>query len=107
MNRNPTHDFTGSQRSRLCGMAVRLLGSQEAFRREARILKRLVERFGVEEVERMIVGARLLNWTSLKSLGSEEGLGRRWALTRYWQSENRKPDVLRSVAQVLKSKGFV
>ena len=92
---------------RLCGKAVQIVGSQDAFRKEANILKRLVKQFGASEAERMLAGARLLGWRSLRSLGSKDGLGRRWALARYWQSENRKPDRLASVAQVLKAKGFL
>lgn len=91
---------------RLCGKAVALCGSQLAFRTEANILKRLVKQFGCDDVERMLAGAQLLHWTSLKSLGSQDGLGRRWALTAFWQSENRQPDRLASVAAVLKAKGF-
>lgn len=91
---------------RLCGQAVALVGSQASFKKEANILKRLVQQYGSDDVERMIVGARLLNWTSLRSLGSKDGLGRRWALTRYWQSENKKPDRLSQIAEVLKAKGF-
>lgn len=91
---------------RLCGQAVRLCGGQESFRKESNILKRLVKQFGMGEVERMLLGAQLLGWDSLKSLGSAEGLGRRWALTAFWQSENKQPDRLASVAAVLKAKGF-
>lgn len=76
---------------KLCGQAVALVGSQEAFRKEARILQRLVKQFGPTTVEHMIAGAQLLHWTSLKSLGSADGLGRRWALARYWQEQNRHP----------------
>lgn len=91
---------------RLCGKAVALVGSQDAFRKEARILQRLVKQFGPDDVERMLLGAQLLGWDSLKSLGSAEGLGRRWALSAFWQSENKQPDRLASVAAVLKAKGF-
>lgn len=91
---------------RLCGKAVALVGSQDAFRKEARILQRLVNQFGPAEVEHMIAGARLLGWTSLRSLGSKDGLGRRWAMAKFWETENRQPDRLASVAQLLKAKGF-
>ena len=91
---------------RLCGKAVQLCGSQDAFRKEANILKRLVKQFGSSEAERMLAGARLLGWTSLRSLGSKDGLGRRWALAKFWEQENKAPDRLASVAQVLKAKGF-
>lgn len=76
---------------RLCGKAVALCGSQDAFRKEARILQRLVKQFGPDEVEHMLAGARLLGWSSLRSLGSKDGLGRRWALAKFWETENHKP----------------
>ena len=76
---------------RLCGKAVALVGSQETFRKESAILKRLVKQFGPDDVERMLVGAQLLHWNTLRSLGSKDGLGRRWALAKYWESENHKP----------------
>ena len=91
---------------RLCGKAVALTG-QTAFQHEARILQRLVRQFGPEETERMLEGARLLRWTTLRSLGSAEGLGRRWALERYWQETNRAPSRLASLGDVLQRRGLV
>lgn len=91
----------------MCGLAVQLCGSQERFRKEANILRRLVQRFGATEVERMILGAQQLQWDSLRSLGSKDGLGRRWALEAHWQRMKRVPmDTLESVAQTLKARGF-
>lgn len=85
----------------LCGLAVKLCGSQAAFRKEAVILKRLVQRFGAEEVERMLRGALHLGWNSLRGLYGPEGLGRRWALEAFWQREKRKdwepPEALRAI----------
>lgn len=75
---------------RLCGLAVELVGSQDAFRRESAILKRLVRQYGGEDVERMIRGAKLLGWNSLKSLGSAEGLGRRMAIQQFWKAGKRE-----------------
>ena len=75
---------------RLCGMAVQVVGGQEAFQREARILKRLVKNYGTERVEMMLGGARLLGWRSLRSLGSAEGLGRRMAETAYRHEQQRQ-----------------
>ena len=77
--------------SRICGHAVAFLGTQEQFKRESNVLKRLVVKFGPLEVERMIAGATLLGWRSLLSLGSADGLGRRMALAKYWQSKNAHP----------------
>ena len=91
----------------LCGKAVALVGSQTAFRKEARILQRLVKQYGAEEVEHMLAGAQLLKWTSLRSLGSADGLGRRWALATFWQSENHQKPQLESLAAVLKRKGLI
>lgn len=91
---------------KLYGLAEVLLRSPEVLKRELHIMARLYHKFGANEVERMLLGAQLLGWDSLKSLGSAEGLGRRWALTAFWQSENKQPDRLASVAAVLKAKGF-
>lgn len=91
---------------RLWELAEVLLGSPDVLKTECAILARLYHRFGAPDVERMLAGAQLLHWTSLKSLGSQDGLGRRWALSAFWQSENRQPDRLASVAAVLKAKGF-
>ena len=92
----------------LCGLAVQLVGSQVVFRKESNILKRLVQRFGPEETERMIQGAMLLHWHSLTSLGSADGLGRRMALAKFWQTQNTKParQSLESLSAVLKARGF-
>ena len=85
----------------MCGWAVQLCGGQEQFRREAAILKRLVKKFGPQDVEYMLKGALHLKWNTLRSLGSAEGLGRRWALEAYYQSEKKRdwrpPYSLRSI----------
>jgi hypothetical protein len=91
----------------LCGQAVALCRSQATFQREARILSRLVKQYGAEEVEHMLIGAQSLGWTSLRSLGSAEGLGRRMAVQAYWRTQDRKaPDRLISLAAALKARGF-
>lgn len=96
----PDFDDT-TVRKRLCGLAVELCGSQVAFKREAAILKRLVKKFGAQEVEHMLRGAKYLGWNTLRSLGSAEGLGRRWAVEAYWQREKRRdwkpPEALREI----------
>jgi hypothetical protein len=93
----------------LCGQAVALCGGQPQFRTEARILARLVAKFGAAEVEHMIAGAKLLHWNSLKGLASADGLGRRWSLATYWQHHNQAKGAgkqLESVASLLKARGF-
>jgi hypothetical protein len=94
--------------TKLAGIAVQFLGSQEAFKKEANILKRLVGRFGPLEVERMIQGAKMLGFKSLVGLNSADGLGRRLALAKFWESENKRPTrgSLESLAATLKSRGF-
>lgn len=74
----------------LCGLAVKLCGSQQAFRSEARILKRLVTKYGERDVEIMLRGAQELHWQSLKGLASSDGIGRRWASMKYWSVANAK-----------------
>jgi len=87
----------------LCGLAVQLVGSQQKFRTEANILKRLVKQYGPEETERFLRGALLLGWRSLTSLGSADGLGRRMAVSRYWQTENtRKAPLPESLGSILR-----
>jgi hypothetical protein len=85
---------------------VRLLGSQETFRKESNILKRLVKQYGHVEVERMLEGAYHLGWDSLRALGSAEGLGRRMALARYWQATKRSGPSLESIGKLLKDAGL-
>lgn len=75
---------------RLCGLAVQLVGGQDAFRPEARILQRLVRAYGADRTEYMILGAQRIGWRSLRSLGSRDGLGRRLAEAAYWQNQNSR-----------------
>ena len=85
----------------LCGLAVQLTGSQEKFRKEANVLKRLVRKYGPRDVEYALRGALHLKWTSLLSIGGVESVGWRWALEAGLQSEKRKdwrpPESLRSI----------
>lgn len=76
--------------------------------RNGSILKQLWKRYGPDEVEVMVRGAALLGWKDLRGLWSKEGIGRRWATTKYWESQNRAPAkvTLESVAQTLKARGF-
>lgn len=78
-------------------------------RRNGSILKQLWKRWGPDEVEVMVRGAALLGWSDLRGLWSKEGIGRRWATTRYWQSQNRAPATvtLESVGSVLKARGLL
>lgn len=92
----------------LCGKAVALCGSQATFQAQARILRRLVQVYGPVDVERMIAGARELGWHDLKSLGSKDGLGRRWALERYWQTQKGAPKkTLDALGDILQARGLV
>ena len=95
-----------SEWTRLCGLAIKVCG-QEMFRREARILSRLVKKFGPLETERCLIGAQLMGWTSLRSLGSADGLGRRMASAKFWESEKRAPQRLESLGAILKQRGLV
>ena len=89
---------------RLCQLAVQLCGSQDAFRKESAILKRLVRQYGAEDVERMIRGAQALGWKSLRSLGSAEGLGRRMAIQQFWKAGEKEP-VAESLRSIFKGWG--
>lgn len=87
----PEVDDTTVPWKRLCGLALKICGSQEVFKRESAILSRLRKRFGTADVERMLLGAHHLGWRTLRSLGSKDGLGRRWALEAYWQQQKKAP----------------
>jgi hypothetical protein len=86
---------------RLCGLGVAICGSQEKFRRESNVLRRLVVRFGPSEVEHMLHGAKTLGWNSLIGLGGADGLGRRWALQAHWQAQKQGPP-MRSLGAILR-----
>jgi len=87
----------------LCGLAVKLCGGQEQFRKQANILRRLVKMYGPHDVEVMVKGAAQLGWKDLRGLYSKEGIGRRWAASAFWNSQKRAPGRLpESVRTVLK-----
>ena len=88
--------------SRLCGLAVQVCGSQESFRKQANILRRLARQYGPDETARMLMGAKALKWkTGLTGLGTEDGVGRRWAVEAYWQRQKQgKP--MQSLGSVLR-----
>ena len=79
----------------LCGVLRKTLwqnradSSEWTFRQELSIVKQLVKRWGMRETEAMIRGAHLLGWTDLRAVNATDGVGRRWALTAYWQEQNR------------------
>lgn len=52
------------------------------------LIKRLLARWPLTEVEAMVKGAARLGWKSLRGVSSQDGLGRRWAQAAYWQSQN-------------------
>lgn len=68
-----------------------MLGSQDQFKREANILRRLAKQYGPVRTEYMLRGAIAMHWTSLVSLGSKDGLGRRIAEKKYWDSQKTAP----------------
>lgn len=91
---------------RLWELAEVMLGSPEVLKTECAILSRLYRRFGAPDVERMLQGAMLMRWSSLTSLGSADGLGRRMALTRYWQEQQKHPAKLpERVRAILRTMG--
>jgi len=57
-------------------------------RRRCSIVKQLTRKLGAEETGRLMEGARLLGWTDLRWLNSQDGKGRRMALAAYWHHEN-------------------
>ena len=82
-----------------------LCGSQRAFAKQAQILRRLFKGLGFEETEHLLEGARLLGWHELRSLGSKDGAGRRWAKEAYWRHQNsrgNKGSLPESVKDVLR-----
>ena len=52
------------------------------------IVKQLTRKLGAEETGRLMAGARLLGWTDLRWLNSQDGKGRRMAIARFWQEQN-------------------
>lgn len=65
------------------------------------ILKRLLARWPLGEVEAMVKGAARLGWESLRGINSAEGLGRRWARAAYWQTQNEAP-LAKSVQEIFR-----
>ena len=55
----------------------------------------------------MVKGAAALGWQDLRTINSKDGLGRRMAIARYWQSEHHQKPQLESLAAVLKRKGLI
>lgn len=45
----------------------------------------------------MVKGAAFLGWKSLRSLSSKDGLGRRWAMSRYWQERNARTEKIPAI----------
>lgn len=67
------------------------------------MLKRLTKKYGPDETERALRGAKLLGMRSLLQIGDAEGRGWRWAVETYWRNENNRrkhgkaPQVLRDI----------
>lgn len=92
----------------MCGLAVKICGGQDAFRKQANVLKRLVKQYGAKDVEIMLKGAQVLGWRDLVSLGSKEGTGRRWATTAYWHRQKQAPPAtLESLGALFKARGLL
>ncbi len=70
---------------------VREKWGRENLGRNGSILKALWKKWPEREVEAMVRGAALLGWKDLRTVNSAEGLGRRMAMAKYWETENRKP----------------
>ena len=76
--------------------------------RNASILKALLKKWRPDEVEVMVTGAQLLGWKSLLALNAAEGVGRRMAQARYWDSQKRAPGrTLESLGDIFRAKGLV
>lgn len=72
------------------------------------ILKAMLRRWPESEVEAMVKGAHLLGWTSLLALNAAEGVGRRMAIAKYWDSQKRRPaQTLESLGAIFKAKGLI
>jgi hypothetical protein len=58
--------------------------------RNLSIVKRLVKRYGVEVIGQAVEGAALLGWKDLRGLNGPDGVGLRWARTKYWATQNER-----------------
>lgn len=70
------------------------------------IVKQLIRKWGIDEVEVMVKGAALLKWQDLRAINSADGVGRRWAQAAYWQSQNARghaPKMPERVREILKA----
>lgn len=86
---------------------VREHWGREQMARNGSILKALFRRWPEREVEAMVKGAALLKWEDLRAIYASEGVGRRWAMAAYWQSQKQVPDRLESLGAVFKAKGLL
>ena len=75
-------------------------------KRNGSILKALVRRWGIQETNYMVRGANLLHWPSLYALNAEEGIGRRWAVAAFWDSQKKGGPSLEAVGQMLRKAGL-
>jgi len=86
---------------------VREQWGREALMLNGSIVKALWKKWPEREVEAMVKGAAALGWQDLRTINSKDGLGRRMAIARYWQSEHHQKPQLESLAAVLKRKGLI
>lgn len=76
--------------------------------RNGSMLRNLYRRFREDEVEAMVKGAKLLGWRDLRAIHAKDGLGRRWAMQRFWDGEKRAhPTTLKALGDILHQRGLV
>ena len=85
---------------------VRETWGRENLPRNGSIVKALWKRWPERDVEAMVRGAAALGWQDLRTVNSADGLGRRMAMARYWQEQQKHPTKLpERVRAILRSLG--
>lgn len=87
---------------------VRETWGRENLPRNGSIVKALLRRFPEPEVEAMVRGAKILQFSDLRIINGEAGEGRRNCMSAYYRSQT-KPQArteLETVAHLLKARGF-
>lgn len=70
---------------------VRERWGREALTMNGSIVKALWKKWGERDTEAMVKGAAALGWQDLRAVNSRDGLGRRMAMAKFWETENRQP----------------
>lgn len=89
---------------------VRETWGREALPQNGSIVKALVRKYGLDDVEVMVRGAKQLGWTGLLGLNAAEGIGRRWAQAAWWAQENQNPHArqqVESLGALFKARGLL